>query len=185
MRRFLLAPTLILAGCASSPTPRTWLDPYTAATITAQAEPIVLARDEQLRAINVRDYVQLGAVEVNRMGQRDLYLVVILWSTIDRSAAEPERLSEAFARLEVQADDRPFALVRAASTPPGIGQRPFRLPAPEARQMYFPVGREELQAIATSRSLSATPRGSSEESRYTEWRDGRASLQAFLAALPR
>ena len=38
---------------------------------------MVMAREEQARAMNVRDYAQIGAVEVNRMGDRQLYLVLL------------------------------------------------------------------------------------------------------------
>lgn len=179
---------LLLAGCSVSPAPRTWLDSATAATLTAQSAPLVLARDEQMRAVNVRDYAQLGAIEVNRMGERELYLAIVFWSTIDRPQNEHEQLAAAFARVDIQADDRTIGLARAQGSPhpPGIGTRPFPHPAPGAQDAYFPIDRSELQAIARSRHLSLTTRGHARDSiRYAEWRGDREGLERFLAALPR
>lgn len=44
------------------------LDPVSSATITAQRERLVLARDEQRHPINERELAQVATVEVNRMG---------------------------------------------------------------------------------------------------------------------
>lgn len=190
MRRFVWGAAflgLILQACASAPAPRSYLDTRTAATITVQEQPVVFARDEQMRAINVRDYAQLGAIEVNRMGERQLYLVATLWSTIDRTASERERLAAAFAQVIVHADDQPIALVRATgpTRPIGVGTRPYEAPSPGAQELYFPVTRAALQGIAHSRSLSLTTGGSGDSTwRFSEWRNGRVGLRLFIDSLP-
>lgn len=183
----LLLALAALAGCAASPAPRTWLDPHTAATITAQGAPTVLARDEQMRAINVRDYAQLGAIEVNRMGERAMYLVVVLWSTIDRSAAEREQLLASLARVDIQADDRTIGLsaLQDSAREAGVSPHPFVLPTPAAQEVFFPVTREELESMASSESLRLSAHGGAQPAhQYTLWRDGRESLAQLLSKLP-
>lgn len=180
---------LLLNGCSSTQpvAPRTWLDERTAVTVTAQSDPAVLAREEHMRAINVRDYAQLGAVETNRMGARQLYLVLVSWSTIDRSAVEQERSEADFSRITLYADDRPIELTRAAPAREELGfaRRPFEHPAPGAREIYFAAGRGDLQSIALSRTLQLIAhRDGGTPDKYLEWRDGRPGLRAFLAQLP-
>lgn len=180
---------LLLNGCASTQlvAPRTWLDERTAVTVTAQSDPAVLAREEHMRAINVRDYAQLGAVETNRMGTHQLYLVLLCWSTIDRSAAEQERSAASFSRITLYADDRAIELTRAAPAREELGfsRRPFEHPTPGAREIYFAVSRGDLQSIALSRRLQLVAhRDEAAKDKYLEWRDGRPGLRAFLAQLP-
>lgn len=63
---------LALSACASNAqlTARAWLDERTGVTVTAQEPPAIFAREEQMRAMNVRDYAEVGAIEINRMGTR-------------------------------------------------------------------------------------------------------------------
>jgi len=185
----LLALLLSLHGCSSMQpaAPRVWLDERTAVMVTAQSRPAVLAREEQMRAINVRDYAQIGAVETNRMGAHHLYLVLLFWSTIDRSPAEHEWIAANFSRITLHADDRPIELTRAAVTREelGFGLRPFAHPTPGTGEAYFAVTRSDLQSIALSRTLTLTARGNADTpERYSEWQDGRRGLAAFLAQLP-
>ena len=187
MKWSILLVGMLLAGCTASHQPRVWLDERTAATITAQNEPIVFAHDEQMRAANVRDYAQLGAIEVNRMGERARYLVIVYWSTIDRPTPELERHRDSFTRIRIQADDRPIVLQRLEQSNAQLGvlRRPFRWPVPSAREAYFEVEPEELRAIALSRRLTLSAEGIAEvERRYEVWDDARAALTRFLASLP-
>ena len=77
----LLLSLMILAGCVAQPTVTSWIDPKSSVTVTAQTEPLVLIRAEPAPNLNERDYAQLTAIEVNRMGDRKLYLVAILWTS--------------------------------------------------------------------------------------------------------
>ena len=179
---------LLLAGCASAPAdpPRSWLDERTAVSVTAQGTPIVFAREEHLRAINVRDYAEIGAVEINRMGDRRLYLALQSWSTIDRTAAERERMDRSLSRVTVYADDRPIELTQAAASAEqlGLSRRPFVAPTPGTREIYFTIARSDLRSIALARVLQLRGLGAEEPDIYLQWQDARPSLAAFLAQLP-
>jgi hypothetical protein len=183
IRTLLMIAVVCLASCSASLAPRTHLDPVTAATVTVQAEPIVLAFDDQLRASNARDYLQLAAIEINRMGTRELYLGALQWSTIDRTSAERDAVVRELRRATLFVDDRPVELSTDLQVrPPGLGTRPIPLPIPSARELYFPIQREQLRAIALSRSLTLTPLAPAGHTPriYRDWQDGRASLLRFL-----
>jgi hypothetical protein len=175
---------VMLAGCSSQPTVKSWLDPVSAVTITAQTEPLVLVRAAPAPGPNERDYAQLAAVEVNRMGDRRLYLVAVLWSTADL----PRSLQrDPFAQVEVLIDDRTVALTRHAGeiSELGIGESVLPLPIPGSRHIYFPIERDQLRAISRSQSIQLTTRGVPDApQRYEEFSDGRDSLGDFLSQLP-
>jgi hypothetical protein len=188
IRTLLLAAIVVcFGGCSASLAPRTHLDPVTAATITVQAEPIVLAFDDQLRASNARDYLQLAAIEINRMGSRELYLGVLHWSTIDRTSAEHDAAARELRHARLLADDRPIELsTNLQERPAGLGVRPYPLPIPGAREFYFPIQKEQLRAIALSRSLTLTPLAPAAGHTspiYRDWQDGRAGLLRFLESV--
>lgn len=178
---------LALAGCASQPSVKQWLDPVSSVTITAQTEPLVLVRASPVPTANERDYAQLAAIEVNRMGDRRLYLVAILWTTADLSSDQQSRLEDFFAQIEIQAADRTVALTRhtGALSELGIGEPTLPLPIPGSRHIYFPVERNELRAISQSNRVLLTARGVPDAPRrYEEFADGRRSLSDFLGRLP-
>lgn len=179
--------TLTLLGCASAPTVKSWLDPVSSATITAQNEPLILARDEQRHSINEREFAQLTAVEVNRMGERRLYLVAVPWSSAQQTRVEQENFEKSFARVELRMGDRSTLLTRHEGdiTRLGIGQSPLPLPTPGTRQLFFPIERADLSALASSTRVQLIALGRQDEpQRYDEWQDGRRSLNDFLDQLP-
>lgn len=176
-----------LLGCSSAPTVKSWLDPVSAATITAQIEPLILARDEQRHSLNERAFAQLTAVEVNRMGERRLYLVAVPWSSAQQTRAEQEDFAKSFARVELRMGDRSTLLTRHEGdiAKLGIGQSPLPLPIPGTQQLFFPIERADLSALASSTRVQLIALGRQDEpQRYEEWQDGRRSLGAFLNQLP-
>jgi hypothetical protein len=185
-----LAPLVLLtlSGCATQPPSVTsWLDPVSSATITAQAEPMVLARPETRLTANGRDYAQLTAIEVNRMGDRKLYLVAVLWSNANLSVKEWRDFETTFGQIEVRLDNRPLALTRHSDdvSALGVGQSPLPLPMPGTRQIYFPIQRADLRALAQSQRVQLLALGRADApQRFEERQDGRKSLNDFLSQLP-
>lgn len=180
-------PLLAVTGCAAQPTVKQWLDPVSSVTITAQTEPLVLIRAAPVPTANERDYAQLAAIEVNRMGDRRLYLVAILWTTADLSSNQQSSFEESFSQIEVQLPDRTVALTRhhGEISELGIGEPALPLPIPGSRHIYFPVERNDLRAISQSNSVQLTTRGVPDAPRrYEEFADGRQSLSDFLSQLP-
>ena len=184
---FLAALTLLEQGCAigSAQQPRSWLDERTAATVTAQEPCAVFAYEDQARALNVRDYVQVGAVEVNRAGTRAYYLVLISWSTIDRSAAERAALDAELVRSTLWADDRPIELKRIprGRAAADVYAAPYLAPAPAAIESWYPVTPEQMRAMASAAALSLTAQAGDTPRRYELWQADRGGLAAFLERL--
>ena len=190
--RYFLAPLLLLTlvGCSTQPlhpTVKSWLDPVSLATITAQTDPLIVVRQESRRTSKGRDYAQLAAVEVNRMGDRRLYLLAILWSNAQLTSDKWQAFENSFSQVDVSLDDRTFVLTRHSGDAAalGIGQSPLPLSLPGTRYIYFPIERADLRALAESNSVQLTALGRADApQRYQERKDGRPSLNLFLSQLP-
>jgi hypothetical protein len=184
-----LAPLVLfmLSGCVTQPSVKSWLDPVSMATITAQAEPMVLVRKENRRTTNGRDYAQLTAIEVNRMGARKLYLVAVLWSNAQLTGKQWQSFENAFEQIEVRIDESPLTLTRLPDDTAAlwIGQTPLPLQIPGTRQIYYPIDRPELRAFVASNRIDLTALGRAElQIPFEEREDGRRSLDDFLSQLP-
>jgi hypothetical protein len=182
----LLLSLMILAGCAAQPTVKSWIDPKSSVTVTAQTEPLVLIRAEPAPSLNERDYAQLTAIEVNRMGDRKLYLVAILWSSAELWTDQHGKFDGAFKQIEVNLGDRTVALTPHTGNAAELGiNQALPLPIPGSTQVYFPISRDDLRAISRSSKIQLTARGVPDAPRrYEEWQDGRQSLNDFLGQLP-
>jgi hypothetical protein len=178
---------LLLAGCVTQPSVQSWLDPVSMATITAQAEPMVLARVEKRRTAEGRDYAQLTAIEVNRMGARKLYLVAVLWSNAQLTGKQWQSFEHSFRQIEVTLDEQAVTLERLPEdvSTLGIGQTPLPLPIPGSRQIYYPIDRPELRAMVAANRIKLMAQGWAEAPQpFAEREDGRRSLSDFLSQLP-
>lgn len=70
-----LAALSILSACAAGQAPVVErLDELTGVTITHSRTPIILSPDTPLDPAAARDYVQIGVIEINRMGSLRYYL---------------------------------------------------------------------------------------------------------------
>jgi hypothetical protein len=178
---------LTLLGCSSAATVKSWLDPVSSATITAQSKPLILTRDEQTRSINTRDFAQLTALEVNRMGERRLYLVAVPWSSEHQTRTEQDEFEKSFASIELRMGDRVTTLARHRGdiAELGLGQSPLPLPVSGSLQLFFAIERADLSALASSNRVQLIALGQPDSpQRYDEWQDGRRSLSDFLDQLP-
>jgi len=186
MKYSALLLTLMLVGCAAQPTVKSWMDPKSSVTITAQTEPLVLIRAAPAPSLNERDYAQLTAIEVNRMGERKLYLVAILWNSAELWAEQAGTFQNAFKEIVVNLGDRTVALVPHTGEVSELGiSEALPLPIPGSSQIYYPISRDELRAISRSTRIELTAIGVRDSPRrYEEWQDGRRSLNDFLGQLP-
>lgn len=182
----LLTLALTTAACTATPSVRSWVDDRTAVAVTAQNKPLVFAREDFPAGVNVRDYAEVGAFEVNRSGQRQLYLSLIIWSTLNRSAEQQAQTDAAFAGMTIWADDQLIQLKRAAQRDvPSMSNAVFNLPITNAHESYYAITAAQLRALAAAQKLSLSPatQAAGEQS-YRLWTDARASLGAFVQSLP-
>jgi hypothetical protein len=185
--------TALLAACAGGPAPidqpaahgkqpYEYLDEQSGATVTAVDKPLLFARDRSERAANLRDYVTMTAVTVNRGGRRDCLLIAYLWSTLDARYEPARPVADA---LVLVADDRrirldarggtpaDFGIVRAVGAPPGRTVKP----------LVFPTDVATLRYIAAARSLQVQTTVGDEVLDYILWDDQRQSLDRFVRFL--
>lgn len=172
----LLATATLHAG---APPVREYLDEKTAATITVVRSPLLFAGERGELAVNARDYLTLGAIEVNRMGERRLYWFAWWWSTIDPNKRASGSDAGEFVLL---ADGRPVPLKAVPGEPRdlGVGMAPLRRPARFAQARVYATSREALDYVAHARELSVTPAGSEPGTAFMLWRDTRSALRDFL-----
>lgn len=184
IRRALAASLfLVLAGCASAPiAARRYLDEQTAATITVGPQWL-FARERPDLAVNVRDYLAVHPIDVNRSGEHRTYLVAHAWSTA--SAGNPP--FAAAPRLVLTADDRiiTLAAVSTETRALGIGEQVVRPRGAAARVWYYAVEREAIQYISISGSVRAALQLDSAGATYAPWRDPRAAATAFVESIAR
>lgn len=178
----------VLAGCfGGNGATRSWIDSRTAVTVTAQARPIVLSREDFPAGVNVRDYAELGAFEINRSGARKRYLALVLWSTVDRKPAEQAQIEAAFDSMTLWADDRPILLKRSSASHESllVSNAVLDLPSPAASETYYEISTVQLTALANAQRLTLSPSGMTEGERaYTLWRGTLTDLSRFIAELP-
>ena len=186
-RAVLLVAVLTLQSCtaARDPWPVERLDPHSAVTTTIMAEPWVYARDVPAVAVNARDYLHVGLVETNRAGLRGVWLGIVAWSTVDRSAlrvpTQPVRPGQA----TLNWSDGTLELAPAAGGREAIGASEPVFPGPqtEFEDAWYLLSAGQLARLAREppASVSLTlPDG--RVIVYESWKVGREALDPFLAA---
>lgn len=172
---------LYLCACGGAGGVGQYLDSETAATISVARQPWIFARERPEIAVNVRDYVSLHPVEINRTGERRIYLLAHAWSTIDRSELPPAGVV-----LAIAADDRLVTLRPVDASPRSLGAgEPPVASSRGSRQWWLPIDPEALAYIAASQRVSVQLHGEAAPLHYESWRDARAVWRTFLQQLPR
>jgi hypothetical protein len=186
-RRVLVLSLLAaIAACeAERPRVREYLDPQTAVTIRAMNAPFVYAREVPEIAVNVRDYLSLGAVEVNNMGTRKHYLVLVAWSTVDRGVARAQSASIP-EHIQLTAGGRTLELAPVGhdARSLGIGDPPYRPPTGFVAESWYAVTTEELRRLAAAPPTEIVLRSDAATLSYSIWRAAPAELDAFVRDIP-
>src|SRR5258706_1729436 len=182
----LLAGALVLiAGCTSAPAipqPHEYLDEQTGATVTAVDAPLVFARERSERAANLRDYVSVVAVSVNRGGKLEYVLIAYVWSTLDALNAPAPGLADS---LLLVADDRRIKLSANGKTPAelGIARAVHAPPGQDTKPLVFPTDLDSLRFIAAARSLAVETALGEDAVSYQLWDDQRPALDRYVRFL--
>jgi hypothetical protein len=175
-----------VAAHAASVDPTEFLDERTGATITVVHDPLVFAYERSSLAANARDYISLTAVEVDRSGNLQTYLIGYVWSTIDRRnrSAAPDQIQKPLALL---ADGREIPLIPIKDFPKDLldEQKLLAPPASHVLRAAYPASRELLRYIAASRKMTVSFALDSEDEdaereSYQIWGDGKKALIAFV-----
>jgi hypothetical protein len=180
-----LVAALLLGSCATEDARvAEYLDPQTAVTIRAVAAPFIYARDVPELAANVRDYLSLGAVEVNNMGTRKHYLAVVSWSTIDRRrVGAPASLPEGI-ELMLAARPRVLALASHEARSLGIGAPLFRPPSGYLGESWYKITPADLRAFVAAPPESIDLAAPGGRLSYALWRRADAAFEDFVRDIP-
>ncbi len=179
----LILVTQLCAGCVSTSTlVEEKLDMGTGVTVTHATAPIVLYHDNSSYAAHARDYVYLGPVEINRMGDYSYYLWLGIWSTI--SDAERSFQRDGFESVTVYADGEPLQLELVGWTLESIGvsEPVYVKPVASAADAYYRVTMDQIRLIADAREIELHV-GTAPVTIYLMWdRQGsaHASLREFV-----
>jgi hypothetical protein len=182
MQRFVpFIALLMLGACAAHVvTPRAYLDEETAATITVVADPWIFTGEQIGAGPDERDYLNVFAIDVNRMGDHRQYLAVL------QSAPPPALSGVAAPTLELQGGGQTVSLQNTVEQPRKLGIAKPLAPSYSvtARWWYFPVSKEILATIARSRDLQATLVAADKRLPYSIWRDGSEEIAELTSVLP-
>ena len=173
----------LLTSCAGNDTAVLQrLDPETGVTIKRASAPIVMYRDMSANSAFGRDYVYVGPIQVNNMGQREYFLWLGIWGSSD--SAERGRKMDDFEAVVLYADGEPLSLEVKGWTPGSIGvsEDVYVKPVASALDGYYRVTVDQMRLIAESRDLELRA-GATRPQRYVPWDSPDASSQALVAFL--
>jgi hypothetical protein len=178
MRLLALALSLGLVACATphSTTPREYLDEQTAATIKVVSDPWIFTPERTSSAVDTHDYLNIYAIDVNRMGDHRQYLAVL--------KAWPENSSNSTLELITSEGTVKLQPATQSARELGIAQPIASAFAYDATWRYFPVNKEVLAKLAHSQNLSAAVDTNDTRVPYVIWRDGSAEVTELTAVLP-
>lgn len=173
----------LLTSCAGNDTAVLQrLDPETGVTIKRASVPIVMYRDMSANSAFGRDYVYVGPIQVNTMGQREYFLWLGIWGSSD--SAERGRKMDDFEAVVLYVDGEPLSLEVKGWTPASIGASGdvYVKPVASALDGYYRVTVDQMRLIAESQDLELRA-GATRPQRYVPWDSPKDSSQALVAFL--
>ena len=141
-------------GCASTDeVSESYLDAETGVTVRRAGTPIVLYKDRTSRAAFARDFIHMGPVQVNRMGDYRYYLWFGIWSTIPE--VDPAEQRDGFESVTLFVNGEPLQLQLAGWTGTSIGASGdvYVKPVASAADAYFEVTLDQVRLIAGANDL--------------------------------
>lgn len=175
---------MLVAGCAGTARqPGDILDPGTGVTIGHAQAPAVFYRDNSGHAAYARDYIYLGPLRINSMGEYRYYLWLGAWSTHGHGIDGPSR-RDALESLTIIADGEPLPLEVSGWTPQAIGSsvHVYDKPVASAVEAYYRVTLDQIRLLAEADDIRIFP-GPGDASSYELWNGGRrnmASMRQFV-----
>ena len=144
------------------------LDPLTGVTVTRATKPLVLYRDRSAQSAFGRDYVYLGPLEINNMGERRYYFWFGVWSTSD--SVDRGTTLDNFESVVIYADGEPLSLQLAGTTLGSIGvsEPVYVKPTASATDAFYAVTIDQIRLVAESRDLELRV-GSLKPVQYIPW----------------
>jgi len=170
----------ILSACATGQLPVVEkLDDITAVTITYSRSPVIMGRDTAFDRADTRDYVQLGAIEVNRMGGLQYYLWLGI-SDIDYATSTDER-PDGYESIVIVAGGEELQLDVLGWTPAAIGasEPVYKKLFTTSVDAYYEVSLDQIQSLATANVLKLRT-GGSDAKEFIPWYGQAESTGVFV-----
>lgn len=153
---------LVLSACATEKSSVVEkFDELTAVTVTHNRTPIVMSTDTLSTRLDVRDYVEIGAIEVNRMGTRRQFLWLGI-SEVDITEGADGR-PEGFGSIVFIAGDEEIQLDVLGWTHEAIGtsERIFKKLFSSSIDAYYEITLDQIQSLAEADDMKLRTSGSS------------------------
>lgn len=144
----------ILSACtATQPSVIEKLDELTAVTITYSRTPVILSPDTPYDETAARDYVQIGAIEVNRMGtlQYFLWLGIVDIDHMESSNSHPKGFESIV--LIVDGAEIPLDVLGWTQAAIGSSEPVYKKLFRSGSDAYFQVTLEQIRLLAEAHSL--------------------------------
>jgi hypothetical protein len=167
----LIAITVLAIGSACTavqPAVIEKLDELTAVTVTYCRTPLIMSPDTPLDRDARRDYVQIGAIEVNRMGTLEYYLWLGITEVNQFAATDAH--PEGFASIVLAGSDKSIELDVKGWSPGAIGTSApvYQKLFPDSADAYYQVTLDQIQLLADSNSLSLRTTGATAKE-FVSW----------------
>jgi hypothetical protein len=177
MRLGQLLLLFMLTSCASSGVQQ-FLDPRTSATVNYSDTPVILYRDRSGRAAFARDFVNIGPIQVNQMGNERYFLWMGIWSTME--SAPIKRTADGFELVTLYADGEPMLLMIAGSTASAVGaSRPiYSKPVSSADEAFYEVSVDQIRIIGLAKEIRIQTSGEHQAS-YELWDRSKSATRGF------
>jgi len=180
-----VAATLLAFCGASKPLVQDSLDLSTGVTVTRAIQPVVFFRNRSAYAAHARDYVYIGPVEVNNMGQHHYFLWLGAWSTSESSGRAT--VQDDFETVVIFADGEELDLHVADWSPAtiGVSESVYVKPVASAIDAYYGVTIDQIRVMADASDLEIRT-GPSASDHYQAWETSASAtdgLRAFVQAV--
>ena len=161
-----IAALALLSACgAGQPTVVEKLDELTAVTITHSRTPLILSPDTHLDENIARDFVQIGPIEVNRMGTLQYFLWLGILDT-DYTEYQGEKSQEEHPQgyrtivLSFDGEELPFDIHGWTENSIGVSEPVYKKLFDSATDAYYPATLEQIRLLAAAEAIQLTTSGS-------------------------
>lgn len=138
----------ILSGCTTSqPSVIEKLDELTSVTISHSRTPIIMSPDTPFDKGTARDFVQIGAIEVNRMGARRYFLWLGIWDNAHVASTNTHPQEFESILLTVEGEKIPLELLGWTEAAIGASEPVYKKLFGDAQDAYYEVTLDQINLL--------------------------------------
>lgn len=173
---------LWLMACTGAGPVYEQFDEGTSVNVSYSQPPLVLSRETPGYGAYARNFIQLGAIEVNRSGNYLYFLWLGIWNTDQVGGAAEHR--DGFESIVLFVDGEPLLLDNAGWTQAalGVSAAPYAKPVASSVDAYYRVTPDQLRRLSNATDIGLQSNGVVPR-RFELWdeqRVARRNLAAFV-----